>query len=100
MLVNASASRARPALERTALLDLVKTMADDGGFRVLDASGGELEIDLPFGVVRQLFGPVVIDRADWRSLFAGPASMARPVLSAADYPGRCTPSAEAGCLSR
>ena len=71
---------------KTALLDLVKTMAYDGGFRVLDASGGELEIDLPFGVVRQLFGPVVIDRADWRSLFAGPASMARPVLSAADYP--------------
>ena len=67
---------------KTALLDLVKTMAYDGGFRVLGASGGELEIDLPFGVVRQLFGPVVIDKADWRSLFAGPASMARPVLSA------------------
>jgi DNA-binding CsgD family transcriptional regulator len=66
---------------KTALLDLVKTMADDGGFRVLGASGGELEIDLPFGVVRQLFGPLVIDKADWRSLFAGPASMARPVLS-------------------
>ena len=82
MSASASSSKARPASERLALLDLVKTMAYDGGFRVLGASGGELEIDLPFGVVRQLFGPVVIDKANWRSLFAGPASMARPVLSA------------------
>jgi predicted ATPase len=43
---------------KTALLDVVKAMAYDNDFRVLSASGSELEIDFPFGVVRQLFAPV------------------------------------------
>jgi DNA-binding CsgD family transcriptional regulator len=43
---------------KTALLDVVKAMAYENDFRVLSASGGELEIDFPFGVVRQLFAPV------------------------------------------
>jgi predicted ATPase len=61
---------------KTALLDAVASHAADAGFRVLRAAGGELETDFAFGLVRQLFGPVLADGRPW----TGAAALARPVL--------------------
>ena len=48
--------------------------------RVLRARGGELERDLPYGVVVELFGQVARDGSA-RALFAGPARIAAPLFS-------------------
>ena len=49
---------------------------------VLRASGLELERDYPFGVVRQLFEPVVgmLERLDRERLFVGAAAVAEPLV--------------------
>ena len=54
--------------------------------RVLSALGGELERELPFGIVRQLLEPVVAGyrEKERETLFSGAAALARPVLFAAD----------------
>ena len=53
--------------------------------RVLSARGGELERELPFGIVRQLLEPVVAtDPAEREVLLAGAAALAEPVLSETD----------------
>jgi DNA-binding CsgD family transcriptional regulator len=46
-----------PGIGKTALLAEGSRRAADAGFRVLTAFGGELEQDVPFGIVRQLFEP-------------------------------------------
>jgi DNA-binding CsgD family transcriptional regulator len=52
---------------------------------VLSARGGELERDLPFGIVRQLLEQVVTTEAEGReALLAGAAALAKPVLFAVD----------------
>ena len=81
---------------KTALLDVVNTMAKDDGVRALGASGGELEVDFPFGVVRQLFAPFLTDTADQSPLLAGAASMARPVLLMADSTDPSQPAGGGG----
>ena len=62
--------------------------------RVLSARGGELERELPFGVVRQLLEQVVVGAgADERELLlAGAAALAKPVLFAADPGAGAEPS--------
>src|SRR6476620_9800034 len=64
------------AARRTATPDL----------RVLSARGGELERELPFGIVRQLLEPVLAacGEKDREALLAGAAALAKPVLFAAD----------------
>jgi DNA-binding CsgD family transcriptional regulator len=54
--------------------------------RILSARGGELERDLPFGIVRQLLEPAVVasDPEERESLLAGAAALAKPVLFAVD----------------
>ena len=62
--------------------------------RVLSARGGELERELPFGVVRQLLEPVVAAAGDEErdALLAGAATLAKPVLFAADPDAVAEPS--------
>jgi DNA-binding CsgD family transcriptional regulator len=62
--------------------------------RVLSARGGELERELPFGVVRQLLESVVAGSSpDERELLlAGAAALAKPVLLAADPGAGAEPS--------
>lgn len=48
--------------------------------RVLRAQGGELEHEVPYGVVLELFGRVTREDGLATDLFAGPAAAARPVL--------------------
>ena len=44
---------------KTSLLGRTAEMARASGYTVLTASGGELEVEFPYGVVRGLFLPVL-----------------------------------------
>jgi AAA ATPase domain len=76
---------------KTALLEMACVRASEAGLNVLTASGGELEIGFPYGVVRQLFERTwaafsADDRVSPRS---GRAALADVVLSgppASDLP--------------
>jgi DNA-binding CsgD family transcriptional regulator len=49
---------------KTALLTAARAVASTGGMRVLRARGAELERGFAFGVVRQLFEPVLADASE------------------------------------
>lgn len=63
---------------KTQLLAHLVAAATERGVRVARATGGELEQDLPYGVMRQLLEPVVhgIGSAEREALFAGTARFA------------------------
>lgn len=61
---------------KTALLAEAARRAGGGGFRVLRAVGGELEREYAFGVVRQLFWPVVAPGRYRGDLLEGAAGLA------------------------
>ena len=69
---------------KTRLLAEARRHAADAGFLVLSARGGELEREFAFGVVRQLFEPVVADAGLGGELLDGAASSARAVFGTAD----------------
>ena len=73
---------------------LAATRAGASELRVLSARGGELERELPFGIVRQLLEPVAAawDADEREALLAGAAALAGPVLFAADPEGSPEPS--------
>jgi DNA-binding CsgD family transcriptional regulator len=77
---------------KSSLLAAARTAAVD--LRVLSARGGELERELPFGIVRQLLEPVVVtcDADEREALLAGAAVLAEPVLFAADPEAGAEPS--------
>jgi DNA-binding CsgD family transcriptional regulator/Flp pilus assembly protein TadD len=77
---------------KSSLLAAARASAAD--LRVLSARGGELERELPFGIVRQLLeSAVVAANADERkALLAGAAALARPVLFPADQEVGAEPS--------
>ncbi|MGA5097067.1 ATP-binding protein [Streptomyces lavendulocolor] len=68
---------------KSQLLAEVRTSAARAGADVLAARGIELERDFAFGVVRQLFEPLLTAADDPRrqALFAGPAGQARDVFA-------------------
>ena len=71
---------------KTALLRAAVAAATEAGFLVLGARGGELERSFPFGVVGQLFAPIVHDAREQGSeedLLAGDARLAELALSPA-----------------
>jgi predicted ATPase len=76
---------------KTALLAAARTVAADGGMRVLRSRGTELERDFAFGVVRQLFEPPLaeaseLERTDLLQAAAGLAAglLGLPGAPAAD----------------
>jgi DNA-binding CsgD family transcriptional regulator/Flp pilus assembly protein TadD len=74
---------------------LAATRAAAGSeLRVLSARGGELERDLPFGIVRQLLEPVVVayDVEEREALLTGAAALAKPVLFTVDPESGAEPS--------
>jgi DNA-binding CsgD family transcriptional regulator len=84
LVLDAKAGEARLALiegpagiGKTQLVGELRRRAEAAGLRVLSARGSELEREFPFGVVRQLFEPVLDEGA-----FAGAAAGARPVFAA------------------
>ncbi|MBD0281611.1 MAG: AAA family ATPase [Thermoleophilaceae bacterium] len=69
-----------PGVGKTSVLAAVRELA--GGFRVLRARGSELEREFLFGVVRQLFEPVLAGSSDAErdQLLVGAAALAESVL--------------------
>ena len=86
LVLAAKAGEARLALVegpagigKTQLMAELRRRAAAAGLRVVAARGSELEREFAFGVVRQLFEPVLDDHA-----FAGAAEASRPVFAAPD----------------
>ena len=78
---------------KTALLAAAVELARMERIEVLAARGGELERDLPYGVVRQLFEPALARTTASRRelLLAGAAGLALPAISPVDpRPQRAT----------
>jgi DNA-binding CsgD family transcriptional regulator len=67
-----------PGIGKTALLEAARASAADRDVRTLTAVGGELEKDLPFAIVRQLFEPAL--RPGEPDLLTGAAALAAPVF--------------------
>jgi DNA-binding CsgD family transcriptional regulator len=72
---------------KTRLLQATCKAAVGRGVRVLTARGGDLEREFAFGVVRQLFEPVVVGTAagERASLLAGFAAYAEPVFGSTGF---------------
>lgn len=90
LIVDAAAGNARIAvvegpagIGKSGLLAALRVEAAAGDFRVLSARGTDLERAFPFGVVRQLFEPLVASGAGERWLVDA-ASAAAPVFRAPD----------------
>src|SRR3954447_22213641 len=71
-----------PGIGKSRLLAAARGAADHAGLRVVSARASDLESDFGFGVVRQLFEPVLARAgADERAaLLGGAAALAAPVL--------------------
>ena len=72
-----------PGIGKTALVAEAKSRGNEAGMRVLSARGSELERSFSFGVVRQLFEPLLAslseeERAD---ALAGAAALAEPLFN-------------------
>src|SRR6266487_1875331 len=72
-----------PGIGKTALMAETKSRGNEAGMRVLSARGSELERSFSFGVVRQLFEPLLAslseeERAD---ALAGAAALAEPLFN-------------------
>src|SRR5919107_1996307 len=65
---------------KSRLLEAATERAADAGALVLSARGSELEREFPFGVVRQLFEPMLLAPAGRERLLGGGAAPARWVL--------------------
>jgi DNA-binding CsgD family transcriptional regulator/tetratricopeptide (TPR) repeat protein len=76
-------------LGKTRLLGEGRAIADSEGMRVLAARGGELEGEFAYGIVRQLFEPLLASvSADLRGeLLSGPAALVEPLFGASQLAG-------------
>ena len=74
---------------KSLLLSELRRRSRDAGMRVLAAQGGELEGDYGFGVVRQLFGPVLLGARDTDrdQVLTGAAQLAAPLFGMGAEPG-------------
>jgi DNA-binding CsgD family transcriptional regulator len=78
---------------KTTLMTGLERIAEGAGLRVLSARGSEIEHDFAFGVVRQLYGPVLraASEAEREQILSGPADLAASIFGLAE-----TPSINAG----
>jgi tetratricopeptide (TPR) repeat protein len=67
---------------KTRLLAEARTAASRDGLRVLAARGGEFEAEFAYGIVRQLFEPLIAGASPElrTALFAGPAALVEPLF--------------------
>ena len=72
---------------KTCLLAEARTIAGRAGMRVLAARGGEFEGGFAYGIVRQLFEPLLASAApDLRQeLLSGPAALIEPLIGASRF---------------
>jgi predicted ATPase len=64
---------------KTSLLDAAARLGGERGVRVLRARGGEFERDFPYGIVRQLFEPILREEGG-RDRLTGSAGLATAVF--------------------
>jgi DNA-binding CsgD family transcriptional regulator len=69
---------------KSRLLAETKRLGAADGARVLSARGSEIEREFSFGVVRQLFEPVLMDEEVAGRVLSGSAAAARPIFEAFD----------------
>jgi predicted ATPase len=69
---------------KSRLLACARELGAGAGYRVLAARGSTLEREFPFGVVRQLFEPLVADPSGRDRWLAGPAAPAARVFAPPD----------------
>jgi DNA-binding CsgD family transcriptional regulator len=71
---------------KTRLLAETRAIAGSAGMRVLAARGGELEGEFAYGIVRQLFEPLLaLAPGDLREeLLSGPAALVEPLFATAE----------------
>src|SRR6185312_3898090 len=67
---------------KSRLLAELRELAAAGGYRIAAAQGSELERAFPFGVVRQLFEPLLADASARTELLADAAASAASVFGA------------------
>jgi DNA-binding CsgD family transcriptional regulator/tetratricopeptide (TPR) repeat protein len=81
---------------KTRLLAEARAIAGSAGMRVLAARGGELEGEFAYGIVRQLFEPLLASVSpDFRAqLFSGPPALVEPLFGAPQPAGSQEPPAE------
>jgi len=74
---------------KTALIVEARALGEAAGMRVLAARGSELECSFSYGVVRQLFEPLLacLPAAERDELFAGAAGLATPLFDPATMTG-------------
>lgn len=74
-----------PGIGKTRLVEAAGSLADEYGLTALSARGGELEREIAFGIVRQLFERrlAAADARERDLLLAGAARLAAPVLDLA-----------------
>lgn len=65
---------------KTSLLNAAGRLSAASEMRVLRARGGEYERDFPYGVVRQLFEPMLFEEGQREELLTGSAALAAPVF--------------------
>src|SRR5215831_826228 len=89
---------------KTRLLGEARAAAEASGLEVVAARGGEHEQGFAFGIVRQLFEPLLAraSSADRTELMAGAAALARPLFEESQFapgPVRLSPCSTActGC---
>jgi predicted ATPase len=71
-----------PGIGKSSLLSAARSEAADREFTVLSARGTELEVDFPFGVVRQLFEPPLrlVGERSRAELLSGAATLSQSVF--------------------
>jgi class 3 adenylate cyclase/DNA-binding CsgD family transcriptional regulator len=74
----------RAGMGKTRLVAEAKAVIERAGLTVLSARGGELEHEFAYGVVRQLFEPLLMRSApaEREELFSGAAALAAPLFEA------------------
>jgi DNA-binding CsgD family transcriptional regulator/tetratricopeptide (TPR) repeat protein len=71
-----------PGIGKTALMAEAKSRGTEAGMRVLSARGSELERSFSFGVVRQLFEPLLASQSEeLTDALAGAAALAEPLFN-------------------
>lgn len=66
---------------KSSLLAAAGALAADREMLLLRARGGEYERDFPYGIIRQLFEPLLADEVRRAELMSGSASLAAPVFA-------------------
>src|SRR5215471_6710976 len=76
-----------PGIGKTRLVAAARRLAAEAGMRCLSARGSPMERAYPFGVVHQLFDPMLAAGSGERGeVFGGPASRVERLLAGGDEP--------------